>query len=379
MPTPTPTPTPTRDGAKPLKLGNVELQNRIALAPLTRFRADDSHVPLPFVQDYYAQRGSVPGTLLITEATFIAPRAGGMGNAPGIWAEEQITAWKDVTKAVHAKGSFIYLQLWALGRAAFAENLKKELGPDAKVQSAGDIPFEGGATPTPLTETEIKEYIELYAQAAKNAISAGFDGVEIHAANGYLIDQFTQDVSNNRTDAWGGSVEKRARFGIEVTKAVVDAVGADKTGIRLSPYSTFQGMKMKDPVPQFTYLATELKKFKLAYVHLVESRISGNADVEPTERVDFLIDLWDNQSPVLLAGGFKANSAKTAADEEYKDKNVLIVFGRYFISNPDLVFRVQKDIEFTPYDRNKFYNKGEKDGYITWPFSKEFEAQASKL
>ncbi|KAL2070908.1 hypothetical protein VTL71DRAFT_13934 [Oculimacula yallundae] len=364
---------------KPLKLGRVELQNRIALAPLTRFRADDSHVPLPFVPEYYEQRASVPGTLLITEATFIAPRAGGMGNAPGIWSEEQITSWKDVTKAVHAKGSFIYLQLWALGRAAYEGQLKKELGPDAKVQSASDIPFEGGAKPTALTEAEIKEYIGLYAQAAKNAITAGFDGVEIHGANGYLIDQFTQDVSNNRTDAWGGSVEKRARFGIEVAKAVVEAVGADRTGIRLSPYSPFQGMKMKDPVPQFTYLAQELKKLKLAYIHLVESRISGNADVEPTESVNFLVDLWDNQSPVLLAGGFRADSAKRAADEEYTKKDVLIVFGRYFISNPDLVFRVEKGIEFTPYDREKFYNKGEKDGYITWPFSKEFEAQASKL
>lgn len=364
---------------KPLKLGNVELQNRVVLAPLTRFRADDAHVPLPFVPEYYAQRGSVPGTLLITEATFIAPKAGGYGNAPGIWSAEQIASWKKVTEAVHAKGSFIYLQLWALGRAADPGQLKKELGPDAEVKSSGNVPFEGGATPTPLTEEEIKEYIGLYAQAAKNSIEAGFDGVEIHGANGYLIDQFTQDNANNRTDAYGGSVEKRARFGIEVAKAVVEAVGADKTGIRLSPFSTFQGMKMKDPKPQFTYLAQELKKLKLAYIHVVESRISGNADVETTEKIDFLLDIWNNQSPVLVAGGFKPDSAKRAADEEYKDKDVMVVFGRYYISNPDLVFRLEKGIEFTPYDREKFYNKGEKEGYTTWPFSKEFEAQAAKL
>ncbi|KAK0107502.1 Chanoclavine-I aldehyde reductase fgaOx3 [Cadophora gregata f. sp. sojae] len=364
---------------KPLKLGKVELQNRIVLAPLTRFRADAAHVPLPFVPEYYAQRGSVPGTLLITEATFIAPKAGGYGNAPGIYSEEQIASWKKVTDAVHARGSFIYLQLWALGRAADPGQLKKELGQDAEVKSSGNVPFEGGATPTPLTEEEIKEYIGLYAQAAKNSIEAGFDGVEIHGANGYLVDQFTQDNSNNRTDAWGGSVEKRARFGIEVAKAVVEAVGADRTGIRLSPFSTFQGMKMKDPKPQFSYLAQELKKLKLAYIHVVESRISGNADVETTEKIDFLLDLWDNQSPVLIAGGFKQDSARRAADEEYKDKNVLVVFGRYFISNPDLVFRVEKGIDFTPYDREKFYNKGQKEGYITWPFSKEFEAQAPKL
>ncbi|PMD41767.1 NADPH dehydrogenase [Hyaloscypha variabilis F] len=364
---------------KPLKLGNIQLQNRVVMAPLTRFRADDEHVPLPFVPEYYAQRGSVPGTLLISEATFIAPRAGGYGNAPGIWSDAQIASWKNVTSAVHAKGSFIYLQLWALGRAASPGQLKKELGQDAKVVGASDIPFEGGATPTPLTETEIKEYIGLYAQAAKNAVAAGFDGVEIHGANGYLIDQFLQDVSNNRTDAWGGSVENRARFGIEVAKAVVAAVGPERTGIRLSPFSEFQGMRMADPRPQFSYFAQELKKLKLAYIHLVESRIAGNADVEQTDKVNFLVDLWDNQSPVLIAGGFTSTSAKPTVDEEFKDKDVVIVFGRYFISNPDLVFRLKERIEFTPYDREKFYNKGQKDGYITWKFSKEFEAQAAKL
>jgi len=367
---------------KPLKLGNVQLQNRIVMAPLTRFRADDQHVPLPFVPEYYAQRGSVPGTLLITEATFIAPQAGGYENVPGIWSQAQITAWKEVTEAVHAKGSFIYMQLWALGRTASLDQLKKELGPNAKLVSASDLQMDGkkgNASPTPLTEEEIKEYIGLYAQAAKNAVEAGFDGVEVHGANGYLIDQFLQDKSNIRTDAWGGSIEKRARFGIEVTKAVVEAVGAERTGIRMSPFSDFQGMKMADPIPQFSYYVKELKKLNLAYIHVVESRVSGNADIETTGKIDFLVDLWDNQSPVLVAGGFKPASAKRAVDEEYKGKDVAIVFGRYFISNPDLVFRLKEGIAFTPYDREKFYNKKQKDGYITWKFSKEFEAQASKI
>lgn len=275
---------------------------------------------------------------------------------------------------MHAKGSFIYLQLWALGRTADPNQLKKELGPDAKVISAGNVPFKGGATPTPLSEAEIKQYIGFYAQGAKNAIAAGFDGVEIHSANGYLIDQFLQDVSNNRTDSWGGSVENRARFGIEVAKAVVAAVGAERTGIRLSPFSEFQGMRMADPRPQFTFFAQELKKLKLAYVHVVESRIAGNADVEQTDNVRFLVDAWGNQSPVLIAGGFKPASAKIAVDEEYKNNDVAIVFGRYFISNPDLVFRVKEGIELTPYDREKFYNKKQRDGYTTWKFSKEFEA-----
>jgi len=359
---------------KPLALGKVELQNRIALAPLTRFRADDAHVPLPFVADYYAQRGSSPGTLLVTEATFIAPRAGGYPNAPGIWSADQIASWKRVTDAVHAKKSFIYLQLWALGRAAYEAVLKGELGEDAKVVSASNIPFEGGATPTALTEEEIHEYIGLYAQAAKNAVEAGFDGVEIHGANGYLIDQFTQSNSNNRTDAWGGSIEKRSKFALEVVKAVIAAVGAERTGIRLSPFSEFQGMKMADPIPQFTHLATELKKLKLAYLHLVESRVDGNADNEDTtDKLNFLVQLWDNQSPVFIAGGYNAESAKKAVDVEYKGYDVGIVFGRYFISNPDLVFRVREGIPFTPYDRNKFYNAQQEDGYTTWAFSKEFE------
>ncbi|TVY58795.1 putative inactive reductase easA [Lachnellula suecica] len=366
---------------KPLKIGNLQLQNRVVLAPLTRVRADDSHVPTPIMAEYYAQRASVPGTLLISEATLIAPQAGGFGNVPGIWNDEQVKAWKNVTDAVHKKSSFIYLQLWALGRAGSNKTLRAELGPDASIVSSSDIPLEGGDTPKALTEAEIEEYIKLYAQAAKNSIAAGFDGVEIHGANGYLIDQFTQDTCNKRTDKWGGSIENRARFGIEVTKAVVDAVGADKTGIRLSPYSTFQAMKMADPVPQFTYFTQALKDLKLAYLHVVESRISGSADVEnPTEeKLDFLVKIWGKTSPVLLAGGFKADSAKAAVDSEYKDSDIAIVFGRLFISNPDLGFRLKEGIPLEPYDRKKFYLPKQVEGYTTYPFSKEFEAQQSKF
>lgn len=357
---------------KPLRVGRSELQNRLAMAPLTRFRADDNHAPItPLVSEYYAQRASVPGTLLISEATFIAPEASGYPKAPGIWSQTQIDSWKKVTDAVHEKKSFIYLQLWALGRVASEECLKGELGPNAKVVSSGDI-AEGGVKPTPLTEEEIQWYIKQYAQAAKNAIEAGFDGVEIHGANGYLVDQFTQDTSNNRTDKWGGSVENRARFALEVTKAVTAAVGSDRTGIRLSPFSDFQGMKMADPKPQFTYLTKELKKHNLAYIHLVESRVSGNADKEGTEKVNFLVDIWDNQSPVLLAGGFTSDSAVTAADVEFPNKNVIVVFGRYFISTPDLPFRIKNGIELNPYDRDTFYNAGEAKGYTDYPFSKEF-------
>ena len=192
------------------------------MAPLTRFRCDENHVPLPMVTEYYTQRAQVPGTLLITEATIIGPQAAGYPGVPHIHSQEQIEGWKNVTKSVHEKGSKVYMQLWALGRAADAGYLKKN-GRD--VISSSDEAFEGGAKPRALSEEEIKEFIGLYAQAAKNAIEAGFDGVEIHGANGYLIDQFTQTTCNKRTDSWGGSVENRCRFALEVTKAVVAAVG----------------------------------------------------------------------------------------------------------------------------------------------------------
>ncbi|KAH8648847.1 hypothetical protein BGZ61DRAFT_542372 [Ilyonectria robusta] len=181
--------------------------------------------------------------------------------------------------------------------------------------------------------------IQEYATAAKNAVNlAGFDGVEIHGANGYLVDQFTQDTSNKRTDAWGGSIKNRSRFALEVTKAVVDAVGTDRVGIRLSSFSPCQGMKMADPVPQFSYLVEKLKEHSLGFLHLVESRISGNVDIEATEKLDFAVKIWGRTSPIVLAGGFKPDSAKMAVDQEHKDYDIIIAFGRYFIANPDLPF-----------------------------------------
>jgi len=187
------------------------------------------------------------------------------------------------------------------------------------------------------------------------------------------VDQFTQDTCNKRTDAYGGSIKNRSRFGLEVAKAVVDAVGADRTGIRLSPFSPFQGMKMTDPIPQFCHLLKGLKELGLAYVHVVESRISGNADVESTEKVDFALDIWGKTSPVLIAGGFKPDSAKMAVDEEYKDKDVAIVFGRYYISNPDLPYRLAHNVAWTKYNRDTFYKAKSTEGYTDYPFSNEYE------
>ncbi|KIM99384.1 hypothetical protein OIDMADRAFT_127017 [Oidiodendron maius Zn] len=359
---------------KPMRIGRFEVSNRIVLAPLTRFRADDSHVPLPFVADYYAQRASYPGTLLVTEATFIAPQAGGYSNVPGIYNAAQIEAWKKVTDAVHVKKSFIVLQLWAMGRTARLDVLKEELGENGKVVGPSDIPMEGGSVPTPLTEAEIWEFIRYFKQAAENAIEAGFDIVEVHGANGYLVDEFIQDVSNQRTDAWGGSVEKRARFAIEVVTALVKAVGADRTAIRISPFCTFKSMGMKNPEPQFAFLTEQLKKLKLAYIHIIESRV---VDPDPENRdagnVDFLLNIWKNTSPVLLASGYTPDGAYKTVDEKYKDQDIAIAFGRTFISNPDLVFRIKHNLSLTPYDRSLFYNKKEERGYITWQFSKEWE------
>ncbi|ORY14244.1 hypothetical protein BCR34DRAFT_623379 [Clohesyomyces aquaticus] len=353
---------------EPLTVGNMSLSNRIAMAPLTRFRASDEHVPLPMVSEYYAQRASIPGTLLVTEATFIAKEHGGYPNVPGIYNEEQIKAWRTVTDAVHKKGSFIYLQLWALGRVANPKVLKAE---GYKVRAPSAIPLDSEhPEPVALTVPEIKETIKSYAQAAKNAIAAGFDGVEVHGANGYLIDQFLQDKTNQRTDEYGGSIEKRSRFALEAVQAVVDAIGADKTGIRLSPFSSFQGMRMDDPVPQFTDIIRKINSFGLAYLHLVESRISGNADIESSDKLDFAVDIWNG--PLLIAGGFKPDSAKRLVNEEYPNKDIVVVFGRYFISTPDLVFRIQKGIDLNEYDRANFYNPKSADGYTDYPFSKEF-------
>jgi len=363
---------------EPLQVGPNQLSNRLVMAPLTRFRADDNHVPLPMVKEYYAQRACVPGTLLITEATIINEPAGGYPNVPQIFSDEQIAAWKEIADAVHEKGSYLWLQLWALGRVADQE-YKRSTGSGDLVSSS-DVPVaEGAPAPRPLTEDEIQEYIQAYASAAANAVKkAGLDGVEIHGANGYLIDQFTQDTANTRTDSWGGSIENRSRFGLEVTKAVVNAVGAERTGIRLSPWSTFQGMKMADPVPQFIHLIKGLKELNIAYLHLVESRIAGNADIEATEKNDDFIELWGNTSPVFLAGGFTPDSARAVVDKQYKDKDVAVVFGRYWISTPDLVYRIANDIELTPYNRDLFYNAKEVKGYTDYPFSEEFNKQQAK-
>ena len=345
------------------------------MSPLTRFRADENHIPTHMMIEYYEQRAAVPGTLLTTEATFISNEAAGYDRPPGIWNEDQITAWKKITDAVHAKRSFIHCQLWALGRTALPEFLKPK-GYD--VTSASAIPMEPGKrAPRALSEEEIQKWIDTYAAAAKNAMRAGFDGVEIHGANGYLVDQFIQDVSNQRTDRWGGSVENRSRFALSVAKAVADAIGPDRTGIRLSPFTTFQGMGMEDPEPQFGHVIEGLRDLDLSFIHIVmgSHRASANrtaAGSATSSAVDFIFKAWGNTRPVILAGRYNPESAREAVEEEFPDKAVAIGFGRDFISNPDLPFRIERGIDLNAYDVDTFYLKGEPHGYTDYPFSEEF-------
>ncbi|KAJ7869138.1 hypothetical protein B0H14DRAFT_3440840 [Mycena olivaceomarginata] len=287
------------------------------------FRADANHAPLPHVAEYYQQRASTPGSLLITEATFIAARAGGHKHAPGIWSDEQIAAWKKITDAVHAKGSYIYLQLWALGRAAEVAVLEEEGLPNAYV-SASNVPIAGQPAPRPLTVDEIQEYVQLYATAASNAVhKAGFDGVEIHAANGYLLDQFLHDRSNIRTDAYGGS-------------------------------------------------ATATQSF--AYLHVVEPRVDGSETLDVIKdgySNDFIRDIWGNRR-LISAGGYTRETAVAAAEE----KGDLIAFARPYIANPDLPYRLLHDIALAIGNRALYYAPGSLDpkGYTDYPFAAPVQA-----
>ncbi|KAG1779899.1 hypothetical protein EV702DRAFT_965209 [Suillus placidus] len=351
----------------PIRVGNINLQHRVVLAPLTRVRAHADHVPSPQAPAYYSQRGSIPGTLLVTEATFISQNAGGYNNVPGIYTDAHVEGWKKVTEAVHEKGSFIFLQLWALGRTAETAVLAKE--NNSPYISASPIPLPGKTdVPRALTTDEIKEYVATYVTAAKNAIRAGFDGVEVHGANGYLIDQFIQDLANQRTDEYGGSIENRARFALEVTDAVVEAVGAEKTAFRMSPWGVFNGMGMEDPKPQFSYVVEQLRKHKLAYIHVVEPM---PAEITAEKNSDFLRDIWQGVegSTFISTNGHTRNSAIETVD----NKGGLVGFGRLFMPNPDLPFRLLKDIALERGDQATWYMPGNLTpaGYSDWPFAPE--------
>ena len=358
---------------KPLKIGNVEVKHRIGMAPLTRLRATGNRVPVALMKEYYSQRASVPGTLIISEGTLISQAAcGGFANGPGIWSNDQVAAWRTITDEVHSKGCFIFCQLYGMGRAANVDDAKREgvsiVGPSA-------IPIEEGTpVPRPMTIKEIKQTVQDFVTASENAIRAGFDGVECHGGNGYLVDQFIQDVSNKRDDEYGGSVQNRSRLFKDIMEAVVHAIGPERVGLRLSPWSSFQGMKMENPIPQFADIIDKASQLDLAYLHLVESRVSGAEDSKGSERLDFAYKLWNG--PLLVAGGYKLADAQKLVNEEYPDKDIVVMFGRYFIANPDLVYRIKEGLELSAYKRNTFYTNSAV-GYVDYPFSAEYVARES--
>jgi NADPH2 dehydrogenase len=345
---------------------------------------------LPFVKDYYAQRASTPGTLLISEAAVVSRLAGSITHMPEIWSDAHINSWKEVVDAVHAKGSYMFLQIGGNGRAAFPSERGKDgldlIAPSAipignDPEGSGVVPTDGdNPVPREMTEEEIWQVIADIVQAAKNGVGkCGFDGVEIHACNGHMLDQFIQDNSNQRTDAWGGSIEKRSRFVIETAKAVIAAIGKEKVGFRFSPFSTYLSMRMADPIPQFTHLIKELGALSIGYVHLIETRIAGDSDAA-TGQADSLIpflDAWGNERPVIVAGGYSADSAREVLGPGgmYEGRKVAVAFGRHYVSNPDLVFRVKNGVPLAPYDRKTFYDIGSKEGYTDYAFSEEYNAQ----
>ncbi|VDC04599.1 unnamed protein product [Peniophora sp. CBMAI 1063] len=349
---------------QPYRLGNMVLSNRVVLSPLTRTRANEQHELDDLAVEYYSQRASTPGTLLISEATIIAHKAGGWPRAPGIWTDKQLAAWKKITDAVHSKGSFILCQIWALGRVARVDATEVE---GIEIVGPSSIPMTGRPTPRPLKVEEIKEYAQLFATAAKNAVSAGFDGVEVHAANGYLVDQFFQTVTNDRTDEYGGSVENRIRFPLEVIDAIVGAIGAEKTSLRIHPWTNYQEMGMPDPIPTFATFATRLAERhpNLAYLHVCESdtpEAKTSAGVlhsnEPIRKA------WGPRT-YITSNNYTRESAIEAAE---KDDHTLVGFGQKFLANPDLVRRLKEDLPLNAPDYTTYYVGGAR-GYTDYPFA----------
>jgi N-ethylmaleimide reductase len=349
---------------EPLKLGPITLANRLVMAPLTRNRAVEGLVPNPLAVEYYGQRASAG--LLITEATQVSHQGQGYQDTPGIYSKEQIAGWRRVTERVHARGGRIFLQLWHVGRISHTSlqpNGGAPVAPSA-IRANGKT-FVGGtfadvSEPRALELSEIPGIVDSFRQGAANAIAAGFDGVEIHGANGYLLDQFARDGANKRTDAYGGSIENRAKLMIEVAKAVVAEVGAERTGIRLSPVTPSNDISDSNPQPLFDYVVDHLNALKLVYIHVVEGATGGPRDIAP----------FDYRS---LRNRFKgAYIANNGYDLELASKTLaandadLIAFGKLFIANPDLVERFKRGAPLNTPDKNTFYG-GDAKGYTDYP------------
>ncbi|HEY9850823.1 MAG TPA: alkene reductase [Leptolyngbyaceae cyanobacterium] len=361
----------------PVQVGRYTLPNRIVMAPLTRNRAGEGDTQGPINATYYRQRASAG--LIVSEGSQISPQGLGYPNTPGIYSQAQIEGWRLVTDAVHEVGGRIFLQLWHVGRSSHPDlqlNGELPVAPSAiapvgmAMTYTGEKPF---VTPRALEISEIPGIVEQYRRGAENALAAGFDGVEIHGANGYLLDQFLHDGSNHRTDEYGGSIENRARLLMEVTQAVTEVWGSDRVGVRLSPSGTFNSMSDSDPKALFTYVADALNRFDLAYLHLVEPRINEDSlnrwkksNVKDDGEEEGLTSRYFRsiyRGTIISAGGYDrelGNATIAAGDAD------LIAYGRLFISNPDLPERFARNAPLNSYDRSTFYGGGVK-GYIDYP------------
>jgi N-ethylmaleimide reductase len=350
----------------PTTLGSLTLQNRLVMAPMTRSRATEN-IPNSLMVEYYTQRATAG--LIITEGTSPSPNGLGYPRIPGIFSPAQIEGWKNITDAVHAEGAKIFVQMMHCGRIAHPLNLPggaRVLGPSA-VAAAGEMFTDAeGMKPLPvpqaMTEADIRSTIAEFVQGATNAVTAGFDGIELHSANGYLLEQFIRPNTNLRTDSYGGKIENRARFVLKTAEAVMNAVGKDKVGIRLSPFGVFNDMPITDTMEaDYTYLADRLDALGLVYVHLVDHSSMGAPLVPDSIKAAFHKRF---KNTLILSGGYDAQSAEADLSAGKCD---LIAVGKPFIANPDLVARWKTGAAVTPPDMSTFYTPGAK-GYTDYPF-----------
>lgn len=354
-------PTDTTPLFDSIRLGDLTLPNRFVMAPLTRCRAID-HLPNDLMAEYYEQRASAG--LVITECTMVTHGTSAFGNDPGIYSSEQIEGWKKSTAAVHNAGGRIFLQIWHAGRAAhpLLNNGKECVAPSAIAIDGETYTPEGKkpyTVPRELSKAEIADIVQDFRQAAANAIAAGFDGVEVHGANGYLIDQFLRDGSNQRTDEYGGSLENRVRFLTEVLEAVTGEIGSHRVGLRLSPLNSFNSMRDSDPEAWTRFLSDYLNKFDLAYLHLMRADFFGvqQADVVTIVRESYKGHLMVNM-------GYSAEEAAQVVSDTVADS---VAFGTAFLANPDLPARVKAGAELNAPDPDTFYTSDAK-GYTDYPF-----------
>lgn len=352
----------------PVRLGALELQNRMVMAPLTRRRAGADGVPSPSARLYYEQRAEAG--LIVSEGTCISPEGVGDRRLPGLWSEEQIAAWREITRAVHDRGGRIVAQLWHTGRASHPR--LQPGGAPAVAPSAiaieKDRELDGemipSAVPRALETEEIPRVVADYARAARNAVSAGFDGVELHGANGYLIDEFLQDGTNRRTDRYGGSIENRIRFLREVLDATTEAIGSDRVALRISPSSMFQSMHDSRPSELWAQVLAAVEAYDLAFLHLVEPGISGSESHR--SHADGIDSAWARErysGRLIAAGRYTRETAEDALESGRLDA---VAFGRSFIPNPDLVTRFREDAPLRDLDLDTRYTAYD-EGYIDEP------------